>query len=786
MARHLQYGCHNLELKNKMKQLYYVIQTLLHGPGGNVIKVISLGLGLAMSFLLFSRVAFEQSFDTCFKDYANLYQLWSVYTFNNEAKKPQEHNIGPLAGAIMEQFPEEVEAATSLSKYGVNNPLFLGNVKFDDVYVIAADSLFFRTMGIEVLAGNPTADLQQPDAIYLSERLARQMFPDEENPIGHTLNSGKKFDVIVRGVYKDIPLNSTVRADAVISLPSLLRRNLYNYSWDGGDSWHAYLRLKPEVNPDHLNQRIHLAIRQKLPPMDGYEMSAFLQPIRDTHLGDKETGSICIMLSILAACVLFIMSLNYALISISSLSYRAKAIGVHKCSGAESKSILGMFLWETFFIICLALLVAGILLWGCRDFVEDNIIPYRQLFVPDMIWILLGVIATLFLLGSTLPGLAFSRIPVTQVFRRYTEGRKGWKRPLLFVQFAGVAFIAGLMCIVMLQYHHVLTKNPGYNPERIAYGYHEVVDKATVDACQHFYAGLPYVEEMTSSIDTPFGYSGEFMLDDAGKPLFSTKYDYTQGNYTRVMGIPLLEGKLPGRHGEVAVNETWIAMMHWSRNDVIGRMIETEEGKVKITGILRDFSIGSFFQQPMPFVLHYKWYFGGLLHIRLKEPFDENLQKLNREVAEAFPTQDIAFQSMERQIVMQYHSVCLFRNASIVATIVILFITLMGLIGYVNDETTRRSKEIAIRKINGAETANILKMLSHDIFVIALPSTLLGSCAAWYASNRLLQLFSTVFGSTLPYCMAIAIVTLAVIVGCVLWKSWETANKNPVESIKSE
>lgn len=96
-----------------MKQIYYVIQTLLRGRGSNIIKIISLGLSLTMSILLFSRVAYEQSFDTCYKDYDNLYQIWSVFTVKGEKYPPQEQNCGPVAGAILENFPVQVEAATS-------------------------------------------------------------------------------------------------------------------------------------------------------------------------------------------------------------------------------------------------------------------------------------------------------------------------------------------------------------------------------------------------------------------------------------------------------------------------------------------------------------------------------------------------------------------------------------------------------------------------------------------------------------------------------------------------
>ena len=145
---------------------------------------------------------------------------------------------------------------------------------------------------------------------------------------------------------------------------------------------------------------------------------------------------------ILGISILFITTLNYVLISISSLSRRAKSIGVHKCSGAGTGTVFGMFMWETGIIILLSLFLMVFLMFNFREFVEDTTAAkLESLFAVERIWVPFGVTAVLFLIGGVLPGRIFSKIPVTQVFRRYTEGKKGWKRPLLFIQFAGVAFI---------------------------------------------------------------------------------------------------------------------------------------------------------------------------------------------------------------------------------------------------------------------------------------------------------------------------------------------------------
>ena len=217
-----------------MKQIYYVIRTLLRGRGSNIIKVISLGLGLTMSILLFSRVAFEQSYDTFYKDYDNLYQIFSIFSADGEQFEPQKQNCGPVAGAILENFPKEVEAATSIA-YFLGGPLYNGSVRFDDE-ILLADSLFLRTMGIEVLSGNPENELVQPDVIFLSDRLAQKIFGGE-NPIGKVLSYNKEIAFTVKGTYAALPENTTMRPEGVVSMPTAWSRSWGNYSWRGGDSY---------------------------------------------------------------------------------------------------------------------------------------------------------------------------------------------------------------------------------------------------------------------------------------------------------------------------------------------------------------------------------------------------------------------------------------------------------------------------------------------------------------------------------------------------------------------
>ena len=768
-----------------MKQIYYVIQTIVHSRGANAIKIISLGLGLMMSILLFSRVAYEQSFDTCFKEHENLYQLWTVFTLNGEEKEPQEMNLGPMAGAILERFPNEVEQAVTL-RFDIYGPITYGNSKYISNNNVVADSLFFETMGVEVLKGNPIKDFQQQDIIYLSESLAKHLFADED-PIGKKVNLNKQFDMIVKGIYKDIPDNSTIHPVTVISMPSLWNRGLY-YSWNGGDSWQAYLRLKPDVDVETLNKQIDKAIKEHVPDNDKISITCMLKPIRDTYRGYEKVRNVTQILLIMALSILFITALNYVLISISSLSRRAKAVGVHKCNGADAGNILGMFLSETAIIILLSLILTAFLVLNFQNFVEDTAsTQLSNLFAWERIWVSASVVVLLFLIGGLLPGIVFANIPVTQVFKRHTEGKKSWKQSLLFIQFAGVTFIVGIMFLIMAQYHNVINKDVGYNPVRMAMGNHSLRNLNDYEANYNFYHSLPYVDAITCTHANPIeGYSGEFVKNESGENMFSTRYDYATANYPELMGMTIKQGRSPKQNEEVAVNETFVEKMRWG-NEAIGKQLSIGRRNYKVVGVIKDFTIQNHLLPTMPFMLYYNSdKMGYCVQLRLKEPFAENLIRLNKDVAEAFPHKHVEFKSMEKEIMIQYNDIRILRNATIVATFVIFFITLMGLIGYTNDETNRRSKEIAIRKVNGAEAWGIIELLAKDVLWTALPAVLIGTFAAWYVGELWMSQFATTIENTIPYYIMTAILTLAMIVGIVITKTWKIANENPVKSIKSE
>lgn len=763
-----------------MKQLYYAILNLVHGKEANIIKVISLTLGLAVSIILFTRIAFELNYDSFYRDADNLYQIKVGYVFDEgKPSKPKVSIGGKFAGAIAESFPNEIES-TTVMRYWQGHSFYNGDIRFTP-FTLIADTLFFDTMGLEVIKGNPR-DLANPDQLFLAESMAKRIFGNED-PVGKILMYDRKTPMIVKGVCQDIPENNSIgNYEVIISFATLVKNRWAYIAWDGGDSFLGYARLRNKQDARIVNERIDRAIARYLPPALGFSYTAEIVPIQSIHTELEDVKKMLWIMVTLALAILLAVTLNYVLISVSSLSYRAKAIGVHKCSGASSGKIFLMFFYETGLIITLSLLCMVFLLLNFQDWIEDTInTSFEGLFKIQHIWASVGVVVFLLVIGSLLPGRMFSAIPVTQVFRRYTESKKGWKRILLFMQFMGVSFIFGVLCIVLMQYYFLTHKDLGYSPERIAYSVHTFESSENVKGT---IGNLPFVESIASSgLPLIGGYSGwaGVASADNSQDLFP-RYTTYDKDYLSLMGIRLKEGKNMERKGEILVNETFVKQMHWSGSP-IGQNVERYG---TVTGVMRDFASDDFYGGMEPVAVGFQNECNNCIHVKLKAPFSDNLKKLNEFIKDIYPQEDVVFFSLEEELLQQYKSVYQFRNALLPASITILFIALMGLIGYTADEVRRRSKEIAIRKVNGANVSVILILLLQDVVYIALPAITIGIIASRYVSRLWINMFAERINLSLFLFVGIGILVLVFIISCVVLKAWHIANENPVKSIKSE
>lgn len=773
-----------------MRQIYYSIRTLLRERGSNLIRVISLSLGLTIGILLFSQIVFELSYENCYPEAERLAMVRAQITnlstgeiMGDDGTNYDYTVFAPTANAVAESMPEEVEYASCVLPEREYN-IYYEEKLLSDVDYIYVDSCFFQVFGIPLLKGN-LKDLIIPGSVFVSERFARETFADED-PVGKILSADKQNTFTIRGVYKDVPENTMLTHDFVVSIYNNNGGYQAGNGWNGNDVFYTFLRLRRESDMDKVNDNIQRVIEKYTETtIDDWKMDYSIIPLVKRHLDSPNVQKRLVIYGFLGFAIFFVAIMNYMLISIATLSRRAKSVGVHKCSGASSTNIFSMFLAETGILVILSVLLSFLLIFNAREMIEDLLsVRLSSLFTWGTLWVPLLTILVLFVLAGGIPGRLFSRIPVTQVFRRYTDGKKGWKRSLLFVQFTGVSFVLGLLLVTLLQYGHLMNRDMGIDVTGLTEA-ESWLPKERVEHIKDELRRQPMVEGVTVATHSVLGqYWTRGLMSNDGKRLATLNFNYCHYNYPEVMGIKIIEGTPMKKGGDLLVNEELVRLMRWT-DGAVGKRVNNVAGTV--VGVFRDIRNESFYAAQSPIILiGTEEQANHTFDVRLKEPFDENLKRLNEYMEKTFPDVSLHFMSVDHMVKDLYKDVYRFRNSVWITSCFILLIVIMGLIGYVNDETQRRSKEIAIRKVNGAEAFHVLRLLTRDILYVSVLSILIGTAVSYFAGRAWLDQFAEQIELNPLLFIGTALFIQLLIIVCVVLKAWHIANENPVNSIKNE
>ena len=773
-----------------MRQIYYSIRTLLRERGSNLIRVISLSLGLTIGILLFSQIVFELSYENCYPEAERLAMVRAQITnlstgeiMGDDGTNYDYTVFAPTANAVAESMPEEVEYASCVLPEREYN-IYYEEKLLSDVDYIYVDSCFFQVFGIPLLKGN-LKDLIIPGSVFVSERFARETFAVED-PVGKILSADKQNTFTIRGVYKDVPENTMLTHDFVVSIYNNNGGYQAGNGWNGNDVFYTFLRLRRESDMDKVNDNIQRVIEKYTETtIDDWKMDYSIIPLVKRHLDSPDVQKRLVIYGFLGFAIFFVAIMNYMLISIATLSRRAKSVGVHKCSGASSTNIFSMFLAETGILVILSVLLSFLLIFNAREMIEDLLsVRLSSLFTWGTLWVPLLTILVLFVLAGGIPGRLFSRIPVTQVFRRYTDGKKGWKRSLLFVQFTGVSFVLGLLLVTLLQYGHLMNRDMGIDVTGLTEA-ESWLPKERVEHIKDELRRQPMVEGVTVATHSVLGqYWTRGLMSNDGKRLATLNFNYCHYNYPEVMGIKIIEGTPMKKGGDLLVNEELVRLMRWT-DGAVGKRVNNVAGTV--VGVFRDIRNESFYAAQSPIILiGTEEQANHTFDVRLKEPFDENLKRLNEYMEKTFPDVSLHFMSVDHMVKDLYKDVYRFRNSVWITSCFILLIVIMGLIGYVNDETQRRSKEIAIRKVNGAEAFHVLRLLTRDILYVSVLSILIGTAVSYFAGRAWLDQFAEQIELNPLLFIGTALFIQLLIIVCVVLKAWHIANENPVNSIKNE
>jgi putative ABC transport system permease protein len=780
-------------------------------------RVISLATGLAFGLLLLSEVLYFYSYDGFYPDAHRIYVVHESFSTDPSSSKLESHHrvSGAIAPGLKSEVPG-IEAATRLNPLG-KNVFYTADLKSYEGEISLADEFLFEVLDRPVIHGNPEEILKSPMNCMVSTKVANELGGDV---IGQEieLKQYPNRKLTIAGVFEALPENTNYPYDVLISMVSTPQF----FSWDGTQNWlgndryYACVKLEGGVDAESLAP----AVRKMQEKNQDIEMLEQEQPGLVFKYTFNKIGRIraesgkdmIIILSTIAISVLFVSLMNYILLTLSVLINRAKTSAIYKTCGAGSGHLMRLIFSETLFLFLISIAGAVILIGVFKPLAEAQLgHSLSAAFNSYVVWPILAIITFLIVVTSYLPGRFFSQIPVVSGFRDFKQKKNKWKQALLSFQFIGASFILTVMVIVTLQYNNMRNADHGYQTKGIFYGSTTGMDGNKLSIVLNELRAMPEISTVGLGYGVPHnGASGNnvFSLDEKRDLFNVADFYFIDEHYLSILNVQVKEGE--GFSSNRAVSNDLLISQKgadllklnngWT-DGVVGRQIPiSEHGTTTIRGVFPDFVINSIADPDLrPAVFFYlpeekfeqrkmedaSMTFNILVKTKVGTHPDI-LKKMTDVFNLAMPQKDAEIKSLELELQDKYASERGFRNAMMAGNVVILLITTIGLIGYTTNEATRRRKELAIRKINGAQLSDILRSFIIDMEFVVIPAVLLGLAGAWLIANRWMQHFS----ARIPLSWTIFFLCsffIILLVGTIAILSYtRTANKNPVEALKYE
>ena len=780
------------------------IKTLNKRGQHNWTKIVCLAIGLAAGVVLIGKVGFEQSYDDFFPESNRIYVVCEDFIQNGEYA-----HIPQTAGAVapgMKRYCPQIEAATRYTAIGYDKPIVTEDDKRVHTNLALVDSCFFDVFPFRILQGNPKKVLSQTDYCMIPRSLAEKL---GGNVVGKKVYNNKRggMSLTIGGVYEDIPMNSKLYGmEVMVAMPTISK-----LIWDGRDNWlgndryQGYVRLAEGITPDDLKPQFEKMKRENLPmeelKKNGVEMYFSVTPLMDFHTKDDGVRRMTLILSLLAAVLIGCAVMNYLLLVVGGISRRAREMAVHKCYGAETHHVYYKMMIESFVHLLLSLALAALLLYTGKDIVEElTRAPLSVLLMAgNNVWMIALTCLVVLLITGFVPGYIYTHIPVAAAFKNYSQSHRLWKLMLLGLQFASATFLIVLLAVVGRQYNRMVNDDLGYDYSTLG---SVLLDGVSVEQRQLVVEEL---RKLASVKGVTMSYANLTENQD-GDNIYLPNDDheymniadlYHVGNgYFDVMGIPIVSGRTFTEQTD-SLREVMVSRKFEERmkelagwDQALGKQIHCTsfDGLHTIVGVFEDVRLGSITNpDTRPSVCFYSRKPEYMRYILIRFQTMDGLEAANKRLKELVTDNpDIHITPYNQMVVKLYTDAHNFRTTVMIGGLVALLIALIGLIGYLSGEIGRRQKEIAIRKVNGAHTADVIRLFIIDIMRVALPATFIGTIGAWYVSHLWQEQFSEKAVLSPLLFIGCALLVLIVIMGVVCIGCRRVTTSNPVNYLKTE
>lgn len=774
------------------------------------INVIGLAVALTICLLAFAYIEHEWSFDRFHEKADSLYRVnYLIPTPNGEMQRFSSSAF-VLAPILQEQLPE-VAAVVRVTD---NNDAIIqkDGAEFIEEFVWA-DSQFFAVFSFPLIAGNPASALNSPNSVVISQRLATKYFGNE-SVLGEILPmtiDGVPQDLEVTGVCENVPGNSTLEFDMVIPVQQLfaLQPELHTVGWQL--SWPAaYVELRPGVSEVDVDAKLKsLAATLPLNGGEGEMFSLGLQPITDIHFDPKaganrtSTPLYSYVLAGVALLVLSLACINFMTLAVGRSQTRTKEVGIRKVLGAQRKQLIGRFLGEAAVLCFLATLVAFVaaelLLPTFNEISGKQIDRYIWFdFTAIGAAVLLIAVTSIFAGGYPATVLARTKIRDAVKGKAALLTGAGMTRALVALQF-GFSIALIITAIIMSSQLQYLQSIPlGFDQEQLLminlHGSGEEKIRAT-ELIRSALAGDRRVKSVSAAYRSFDGSGMTYRITLPDSSMFTLYMNPADEYYVKTMGLGIVEGSdfTGSKFGDslvpYLVNEEFVRKVGWT--SAVGKQIPGSTD-TRIIGVVNDFHFRSLTApleaMAIPYARSADWADRArLLYVRLApgdpSPVVERIQDIWEQAA---PNAPFEFQFMDEHIDAAYRAEQNWRRIISYSAILAIAVACFGAFGLTALAVARRQKEIGVRKVLGASSSQIVKLLNKEFVWLVMLGNLVAWPVAYFATRRWLEGFAYHISPTIwPFALA-AVLTLMVVVATVSAQAMRAAMANPVKSLRYE
>lgn len=776
-----------------------------------------LGLTIAISsFIAISLyIHHEATYDSMYADSDRIVRFGQRFAMAGE-EETVSMTPSALVPALMEEI-DDVEVGTVLLDFGIFSSVLVdaGEGNQEESKFAMVDEHFFDVFDLKVLAGQSRDLLTEPNQIVLTKSTAERYFKNENHALGQILKIDGEAH-IVTGVVVDFPSNSHLDFDFLASFKT--HRHGRNPEWTPSN-YYSYAKLRPNVDQSQFSDKLEALVYKyygEEMKNYGFDVNVLFQPITSIHLGYSQLKEMkpaadiknLYIFGFVALLLIVIGVINYVNLSTAEAIERNKEVGVRKVMGAGRFQLFGQFITESFIFTGFSFALSLILLFSFRTQLEAFVgIPLNTglIFQPTGLMIAFALIILVTFSSGFYPSLILSRLEPLQALGKKLMGSASgpWlRRSLVVFQFFVSISLLIATLVVKQQLDFFRSVNLGYDKEAVIAlnfhynmrqdisGFKNEIERSGVAVSSSLGSAMPHFIQAGYSVFPGGDNDSEFMITG-----FAVDHDMV-----KTIGLNLIAGTdfsdtdmdqssayESQEEMKVIFNEAAIKELGWTPSESIGRKVVFNGVNSEIRGVVENFYFNSLHHQVGALGIFIQPNECNWLLIKMPQGNPaEHLTKIESIWSEIYPGRPFAYRFLDEEYGKLYmaeqNTAEIFRLFSIIA----IFIACMGLFGLVSYVALRRSKEISIRKVLGADSTDILKVLSSDFFVLLGFSAMLSiGFGMWFSKTWLSGFAYKTSISPMIYLLSIGVVSLIALL-TIGYRTAIVYVQNPIKNLKEE